>query len=93
MNSKKLKKPTYRKWKCEVIIPNGDYPMGLDGPPRMAVKNALWAMGIEILSCSSGWGQEVTKDDISWLKAMGKTQKRQLKLVEKLSVKTKPLDK
>ena len=46
-------------WDCKIIV-SGDskLPNGFDAPPRRAAINAIENSGIDILSCSSGWGGE-----------------------------------
>jgi len=54
-------------WECKIIVKDGELPNGFDFPPRMAAIKAVESAGIEVLSCSSGWGGELTKSEIEYL--------------------------
>jgi len=59
-----------RKWKCEIIIDDNDedLPAGFDFPPRRAAENAIQCHGYPVLLNSSGWGQEISDEELLTIK-------------------------
>jgi hypothetical protein len=56
-------------WDCSVFVSNSELPLGADSPPRQAVIGAMESMGLDVTSCSSGWGGEESQPKIAKLKA------------------------
>lgn len=48
-------------WECKIVVAaDVELPRGFDHPPRAAAVEAVEAVGIEVLSCFSGWGGSLT---------------------------------
>lgn len=51
-------------WECKIIVPeDSPQPPGFDLPLRTAAISAVEKEGIEVLSCFSGWGGQLTKSE------------------------------
>jgi len=56
-----MKTKKYRMWDCSIIVDTDVVPEGFDLPPRQAAIQAIGVAGINIVSCSSGWGRKKLK--------------------------------
>ena len=65
-----LKMSDYKVWECKIVVP-GDVklPSGFDAPPRSAVMEAIERHGVEIITCFSGWGGALTKEEEAIVKS------------------------
>lgn len=59
-----MKKKKYHVWECKVIV-DGDrkLPPGFDYQPRSAVQDVIENNGYNVISCFSGWGGKLTKNE------------------------------
>lgn len=54
----------YKVWECKIVVPGDtELPNGFDAPPRSAAIAAVEGSGISVLSCYSGWGGTLTKEE------------------------------
>ena len=58
----------YHVWECKIVVEaTTDLPPGFDYPPRMASENAIAEAGFRVLMNASGWGGNLTKQDIAFV--------------------------
>ena len=63
--SKKPENKDFNVWICKIVVPAGsELPPAFDTPPRIAATSAVENAGIEVLCCISGWGEELTQEEI-----------------------------
>ena len=55
----------YKVWDCKIVVASEPgVPDGFDAVPRRAAIDAIEEKGIEVISCFSGWGGELTDIEI-----------------------------
>ena len=58
-------------WECKIIVPeDSELPPGFDNPPRSSAIAAVENAGIKVLGCSSGWGGELSKEEMEAFDAL-----------------------
>ena len=63
----------YKVWGCKIIVPaDAELPNSFDLPPRLAAIKAVEQAGVEVIACSSGWGETLTRIELEVLE--GKTK-------------------
>ena len=63
----------YHVWDCKIVVEaTADLPAGFDYPPRMAAENAIEKAGFRVLMNASGWGGNLTKQDIAFIEEVEK---------------------
>lgn len=56
-----MMKKNFKVWECKIVVPgDAELPEGFDSPPRRAAIEAIETEGIEVLSCFSCWGGELS---------------------------------
>jgi hypothetical protein len=63
----------YKIWECKIVVSaDAVLPDGFDFPPRRAAIDMVESHGIKVISCFSGWGGKLEKNELACIEKQEK---------------------